>query len=153
MRSCFTNRLLLAVESVLPASQPFEMIIPFVSLSALCRHGGLIIVILLFYLLPVVCVCVCMSAALLWERRSQYDGGWTAWFLQQESSTRQVTHNQFYFCAVVKNCRRHVIITAAPEDDTHTRVKTQTLKRQHSKSRSVISNRSISKQTCKNFIL
>lgn len=64
------------------ASQQFEMIIPFVSLLAFCPHGGLIIVML--------SVSVCVCVALLRERRSQYAWRWTAWFLQQESSTWQV---------------------------------------------------------------
>lgn len=103
MRSCFTNRLLLAVNWILPASQPFEMIIPFVSLSAFWRHGGLIIVILLFHPFPV-CLCVCLCVALLREWRRQYAGGWIAWFLQQESSTRQVAYRfSFMFVQSFKN--------------------------------------------------
>lgn len=71
------------------ASQQFEKIIPFVSLSAFCPHGGLITVIL-----SVSCVCV----ALLRERRSQYARGRTAWFLQQESSTWQVACTSICLC-------------------------------------------------------
>lgn len=84
------------------ASQQFEMIIPFVSLSAFCPHGGLIIVILS------VSWCVCLCVALLRERRSQYAWGWTAWFLQQESSTWQVAFTscfslwrQWRFCKYI----------------------------------------------------
>lgn len=137
MRSCFTNRLLLAVNWILPASQPFEMIIPFVSLSAFWRHGGLIIVILLFHPFPV-CLCVCLCVALLREWRRQYAGGWIAWFLQQESSTRQVAYRfSFMFVQSFKNAVAVSLLhwpLRTTHTHTHTRVKAQTFRALHSKS-------------------
>lgn len=132
MTRCFTNRPLLAVGLVLPASQPFEMIIPFVSLSAFCRHGGLIIVILLFYLFSVcVRVCVCSTA-----RRTEESICWRMDCListARECYQTGSSQNQFYFCAVGKK-KQQICDQCGLEVDTHAGVKVQTGREFHTKS-------------------